>query len=213
MKILAFTDTHGSLLALKRIEQKVKTQNPDLLVCAGDVSIFEHGIVGIMRRLNKLNKKIIIIHGNHEDASTFIKCSKLFKNIVFIHKKYFTKNNTLFLGYGGGGFSIVDREFEKTANTRFRKIIKNNKNKKIILVTHAPPYKTRLDKLIQGHCGNKSIRHFVERNKIDLLICGHLHENFSKEDKIKKTKVINPGPFGKILILSNKNIKTLAHSR
>ena len=29
MKLLAFTDTHGSLSALKRIEQKVKTQKSD----------------------------------------------------------------------------------------------------------------------------------------------------------------------------------------
>ena len=199
MKILAFTDIHGSLLALRRIEQKVKAQKPDLLICAGDISIFEHGIVGIMRRLNKLNKKIIIVHGNHEDASTFRRCSNLFKNIIFIHKNYFTKNSTLFLGYGGGGFSVVDREFDKISKTKFKKIINGNKDKKIILVTHAPPYRTKLDKLIQGHCGNKSIRNFVEKNKIDLLICGHLHENFGKEDRIKKTKVINPGPFGKII--------------
>src|SRR3989344_4931480 len=124
MKILAFTDIHGSLLALKRIEQKVKSQNPDMLVCAGDVSIFEHGIAGILRRLNKLNKKIVIIHGNHEDDSTFRKLSKLFKNIIFIHKNHFIKNNTLFLGYGGGGFSMVDKEFEKIA-IKFKKIIKS----------------------------------------------------------------------------------------
>ena len=198
MKLLAFTDTHGSLLALKRIEQKTKTQKPDLLVCAGDISIFEHGIMGIARRLNKLNKKIIIIHGNHEDDFTFRKLSKLFKNIIFIHKSFLVQDNILFLGYGGGGFSIVDKEFEKIS-IKFKKIIKQNKDKKIILVTHAPPYKTKVDKLVEGHCGNKSIRHFVEKHKIDLLICGHLHENFGKEDKIKKTKIINPGPFGKIV--------------
>lgn len=201
MKILAFTDIHGSLLALRRIEQKVKSQNPDLLVCAGDISIFEHGVVGIMRRLNKLNKKIIMIHGNHEDHSTFRKLSKFFKNIIFIHKNYHIENDILFLGYGGGGFSIVDKEFEKIAKTKFKKIIRNNNDKKIILITHAPPYKTKLDKLVEGHCGNKSIRHFAEKNKIDLLICGHLHENFGKYDKIGKTNAINPGPFGKIINL------------
>ena len=200
MKILAFTDIHGSLFALRKIEQKVKAQKPDLLVCAGDISIFEHGVAGILRRLNKLNKKIVIIHGNHEDESTFIKLSKLFKKIIFIHKKYFIEDNFLFLGYGGGGFSVVDKKFEKIA-IKFKKIIKDNKGKKIILVTHAPPYKTRLDKLVEGHCGNKSIKKFVGKNKVDLLICGHLHENFGKEDKIKKTKIINPGPFGKIIFI------------
>ena len=198
MKILAFTDIHGSLSALRRIGQKVKSQNPDLLVCAGDITIFERGIIAILRRLNKLNKKIIIIHGNHEDSSTFIKFSKLFKNIIFIHKKSFIEDNVLFLGFGGGGFALVDKKFEKVS-IKFKKTIKNNQDKKTILITHAPPYKTRLDKLIQGHCGNKSIRHFIERNKIDLLICGHLHENFGKEDKIGKAKVINPGPYGKIV--------------
>src|SRR3989338_7477710 len=198
MKILAFTDIHGSLSALRRIGQKTKSQNPDLLVCAGDVTIFERGIIGILRRLNKFNKKIVMIHGNHEDDKTLFRLSKLFKNIIFIHKNYFVQDNVMFLGYGGGGFALVDKEFEKIAITKFKQVIKNNQDKKIILVTHAPPYKTRLDKLMQGHCGNKSIRNFVERNKIDLLICGHLHENFGKEGKIGRTKVINPGPFGKI---------------
>ena len=199
MKILAFTDIHGSLHAIRRIEQKIRTQKPDLLVCAGDISIFENGVMGILRKLNKLNKPLIIIHGNHEDASTFVKLSKSFKNINFIHKKHFIKDNVLFLGYGGGGFSIVDRDFERISHT-FKKIIKDNNDKEIILVTHAPPYKTKLDRLVEGHCGNKSIRNFVE-NKIDLLICGHLHENFGKEDKIGKTKIINPGPFGKIIVV------------
>ena len=141
----------------------------------------------------------MIVHGNHEDEKTFMKFSKLFKNIIFIHKNYFIEDNVLFLGYGGGGFSETDKAFEKIANTKFKKLIRNNKREKIILVTHAPPYRTKLDKLGDGHCGNKSIRHFAEKNKISFLICGHLHENFGKEDKIGKTKVINPGPFGKMI--------------
>ena len=201
MKLLAFTDIHGSLTALRRIGQKVKLQNPDLLVCAGDISIFEHGIAGIFRRLNKLGKKIIIVHGNHEDDSTYSKYSRIFKNIIFIHKKHFIENNVLFLGYGGGGFSQRDKEFEKLAATAFKKLIQNNKDNKIILVTHAPPYKTKLDKLGRDYAGNKSFRDFIEKYKIDLHICGHLHENFGKEDTIKKSRVINPGPFGKMVML------------
>ena len=199
MKLLAFTDIHGSQIALKRIGQEIKTHNPELLVCAGDISIFEQGIFNVLRKLNNLNKKTIIIHGNHEDESTFLKCSKLFKNIIFIHKGHFIFDNVLFLGYGGGGFSIIDRAFERASEGKFKKIIKANKDKKIVLLTHAPPYKTKLDKLVQGHCGSKSIRKFVEKNKVDLLVCGHIHENFGKEDKIKRTKVVNPGPFGSII--------------
>ena len=199
MKLLAFTDIHGSNTALKRIEQKIKSQKPDLLVCAGDISIFEHGIGIILRKLNKLNRKIIIVHGNHEDDSTFRKYSRIFKNIIFIHKACHIENNLLFVGFGGGGFSVREKEFENIANKKFKKIIKENPSKKIILLTHAPPYGTRLDKLGKNHVGNRSFRKFIEKNKIDLHVCGHLHENFGKEDKIGITKVINPGLFGKII--------------
>jgi len=199
MKLFAFTDIHGSQAALKRIGQKIKAQKPDLLVCAGDISIFEHGIGIILRKLNGLGKKIIMVHGNHEDDSTFRKYSKIFRNIIFIHKNYHIENNLLFLGFGGGGFSSTDREFEKISKIKFKKIIKENQDKKIILVTHAPPYGTRLDRLGKSHVGNKSFRHFIEKYKIDLAVSGHLHENFGKEDKIKNTEVVNPGPFGKIV--------------
>ena len=142
-----------------------------------------------------------MVHGNHEDDLTYFRYSKIFKNIVFIHKKHFIENNLLFIGYGGGGFSQKDMEFEHLAKTKFKDIINQNKNKKIIFVTHAPPYGTKADKLGRNYAGNKSFRRFIENYKIDLHICGHLHENFGKEDRIGRTKVINPGPFGKILIL------------
>ena len=62
MRILAFTDMHLSATALKKIKSKIKKQNPDLLVCAGDVTIFEEGLGLMLNKLNKLNKKILIIH-------------------------------------------------------------------------------------------------------------------------------------------------------
>ena len=200
MKILAFTDIHGSLIALKRLENKIKLQKPDILLCAGDISIFEYGLVGILRKLNRLGIKIIIVHGNHEDEQNFRKYSKFFRNIVYIHNSSIIIENFLFLGYGGDGFSVIDRKFEKISKV-FRKIINNNYDKKIILLTHAPAYHTKLDKLVERHCGNKSIRNFIEKNKVNLMVCGHLHENFGKEDRINRTKIINPGPFGAIIII------------
>ena len=200
MKVLAFTDMHLSSYAFKKIKSKAVRQNPDLLVCAGDVSIFEHSLDLILNKLSKLNKKILILHGNHETSSVLKKLCSRHKNIIFIHKRHYAQNNHLFLGYGGGGFSLTEPEFYKTGK-KFEKIIKNNKSKKIIFITHAPPYKTKLDLVAGSHCGNKTFRNFILKNKIDLCICGHLHENFGKEDKIKKTKVINPGPFGKIVTI------------
>ncbi len=198
MKILAFVDVHGSFKALEKI--KAKAKDADIIVCAGDISIFENNLNRLLMELNKLNKITLIIPGNHEDDSDLSHLTKFFDNITDIHKKSFVKENYLFLGYGGSGFSMVDREFIKTSK-RFEKEIGKNKDKKVILVTHAPPYKTKIDKIMGEYCGNKSIKNFILKVKPDLVVSGHLHENAGKEDKIKKIKLINPGSFGKVITL------------
>ena len=66
MKLLAFTDLHLSSIALKKIKLKIKKNKPDLLVSAGDISIFEEGLDFILNKLNKLKIKILLINGNHE---------------------------------------------------------------------------------------------------------------------------------------------------
>lgn len=198
MKLLAFTDLHLSSVAFKKIKEKVKKQKPDLLICAGDISIFEQGLDFILNKLNRLRKKILIINGNHETDKVMKKLCGNYDNLIFIHKKYHEQNNHIFFGYGGSGFALIEQEFYKTGE-KFQKIIKKNRDKKIIFITHAPPYKTKLDLIVGSHCGNKTFRNFIVRNKVDLHICGHLHENFGKKDHIKKTHILNPGPYGKII--------------
>ena len=198
MKLLAFTDLHLSSVAFKKIKSKVKRQKPDLLISAGDLTIFEHGLDFILNKLNSFNVKTLLIHGNHETASVMKKLCSKYGNLIFIHKKYYKQNNLIIFGYGGSGFALTEPGFYKSGE-RFRKIINKNKGKKIIFITHAPPYGTKLDLMVGSHCGNKTFRNFILKNKVDLYICGHLHENFGKKDKIKKTEVINPGPYGKII--------------
>jgi len=192
MKILAFTDLHGSKKLLKGVISKSK--KADLIICAGDFSIFGNEKEKIIKELDKIRKPILFIHGNHEDEhKTRIACSKT-KNISFIHGKKHIFGNYVFLGWGGGGFSIRDMEFERVSKKwRF------DKGNIIILVAHAPPYNTRLDKIYGQPAGNKSIRKFIEKIKPKLVICGHLHENDGKVDKINKTLIVNPSSEGRIM--------------
>ncbi|MBI2208308.1 metallophosphoesterase [Candidatus Woesearchaeota archaeon] len=198
MKILAFTDIHLSSIALNKIKSKIKMENPDLLVCAGDLTIFEQGLDIVLSKLSKLKKKILLIHGNHETEALTRRICKEYNNLVFIHKNFYKYDECLFLGYGGGGFSLREPRFYLTGR-KFRKIIKKNYDKKIVFITHAPPYGTKVDLIVGEHCGNKTYRDFIAKNKVDLYICGHLHENFNKKDNLKKTLIVNPGPYGKII--------------
>jgi len=194
MKILAFTDMHGNKNALRKIIKRSKKEDIDLIVCAGDFTIFSGGVDEILSRLNKIGKPVLLIHGNHEDDSDLRRICGKMKNCHFIHNKVFRIKEYVFIGWGGGGFSYIDRGLEKKIS-KFKKI---GKNKKVIVVTHAPPYKTKIDKIYKEYAGNKTIRKLIESVKPILAISGHLHECVG-EDKIGKTKVINPGYRGKVI--------------
>jgi Icc-related predicted phosphoesterase len=198
MKILAFVDMHGSLKALKKLHEKVMKQKPDLIICAGDFTVFEQNMDYIIHRFSKWKVPVLIVHGNHEDVDVLEHATANLKNVMFMHGKTYNYDHTIFLGHGGGGFSLRDKDFEK-ATKEFEK--KMAGFEKVVLFTHAPPYKTKLDKIMDSYCGCKSIRNFIKKHnkKIVVAISGHLHENSGKEDKIGKTRLVNPSPYGKII--------------
>lgn len=199
MKILAFVDLHANEKALQKIRLKAKRDQVDLCIFAGDISFMGEEIMSILSDINDLGIPTALIHGNHEEEEETNLACKAFKNLTYIHKDVYDFGNMRVFGYGGGGFAMRDEEFESVANSVFLKRI--SKSKKNILVLHGPPYGTKLDQLGEDFVGNQSYRIFIENTNFDLVICGHIHENARKEDKINQTRVINPGPSGKVLEL------------
>lgn len=196
MKALIFVDMHGSLDALEKIKEKGK--NVDMIICAGDISIFEADLDYLVMELSKIGKDIIMVHGNHEDEKNLRKVCDRYDNIHFLHKEKKKVGDVLFIGYGGGGFSFDDPELEE-ASSKMEKWIKKHDRGKVVVVVHGPPYGTTVDKLKRGHVGNISLREFIVKNKLDVVVCGHLHGNAGKKDKIEGTDIINPGPEGQII--------------
>jgi hypothetical protein len=196
MKLFAFVDLHGNLSALRHIVERAGKSDIDFVVNAGDLTVFGDKLNFIANELAKTKKLIIMIPYNHETDEEILKICQRHPNFVYLQRRWLRKGNYLFMGYGGGGFGFTDKRFDKVSE-KFKKLIK--KDDRVILVSHAPPYGTKTDKIGREHCGNKSIRHFVEHQKPDLVICGHLHECAGKEDRIGKTRIVNPGPKGMIL--------------
>lgn len=196
MKILAFVDIHGNKSALKRLVELSKDSN--VLVCAGDISNWGKDLDELISILEKANKPLLIVPGNHETAEQIRLLSKKFKFVIPIHKGSYQLNEYVFFGYGEGGFSQEEPSLARII-PKFKETIK--KDQIVILVTHAPPYGTKLDFLMPNHSGCKTITEFIKDIHPKLVICGHLHENFGKKDIINKTLMINPGPSGKIINL------------
>ena len=196
MKILAFVDLHGSVNVLKKIGSTAKKERVDYIVCAGDLTIFGNSLNELLTLLDKIGIPVIIIHGNHEDERIMRKACSKTKNIKFLHKDMLETDGYVFMCYGGGGFSAKDAEFEKWSREAMNKV---SEDRKVILITHAPPYGTKLDLILDQPAGSKSIRKFIKLVQPKLAISGHLHENFGVKDRIDKTKIVNPGPWGMVL--------------
>ncbi|MEK6868316.1 MAG: metallophosphoesterase, partial [Nanoarchaeota archaeon] len=119
MKVLIFADTHGSMAALKKLEQKAKQAG--IIVCLGDFTIFGQHQEKILKKLESLGKLCLLIHGNHESAADVAAdCQKLkLKNVLFVHKKVLRVGHLIFMCYGGDGFSLRDKAFENMYAARF----------------------------------------------------------------------------------------------
>ncbi len=194
MKIYANADLHGDFKQLEKIKKKVK--NCDVLIFAGDMTIFGQDIDRIFSKINKLGKPTLVLHGNHEELSEVKKMAKKYEHIINLHGKDFVINNTLFIGHGGGGFSFVTKSFEK-CREKFEKLAKSFN--KVVFITHQPPYDTNCDRIHGEKTGSKTYRAFIRKVQPDLVITGHIHDNEGKRDKIRKSLIVNPSWQGRFL--------------
>jgi Icc-related predicted phosphoesterase len=216
MKFLCFVDVHGDTGYFNdskdgdrdfEIESrgyfnilKEKAKNADVVLCAGDFTYFGMEQEIILDTMNKLGKKVVLIHGNHELEEEVRFDIKKCKNLFYIHNRYIEVEECLVLGFNTSGFLKADLEFEKYIKGVDRIIAKaRNENKKVVLIAHGPPYMTKLDERTPGeHTGNKSLTDAIKKYKFDLVICGHIHETEHRIDKVYDSVVSNPGPDGEI---------------
>ncbi len=201
MKFLAFTDLHEDKDALKALVARAKQDDVEFMVCTGDISTFGRGLKNFLKEFNKVGKKLYLVPGNHEEGMKFDEIIADYKNCVNLHQKDTIIGKYVFLGHGGGGFAQTDSEFRKLARRWYGKY----NGDKIVLLTHMPPFNTKLDDLGDEkkphHVGNIDYRKFIERIKPKLAISGHLHETFDMSDKIKRTRIVNPGVDGMVIEL------------
>ena len=205
MRILFFTDTHGNMHQLDEVVKK--SNDADIIVCPGDLTIFENDLDLILKILNSIGKPVLVLHGNHESHSLMAALCLRYKNIQFIHKALHVFEDVVFFGYGGGGFAINDSMFDRTMDVLLKEYDKlckkNNTSYKIILVTHAPPHGTIVDDMgydgASWHVGCKNFTDFIMREKPVIAVSGHIHETFELQEQKGRTLILNPGPRGRII--------------
>ena len=197
MKLLAFSDLHADFAVLKKLIARAQQPDIALLACAGDFTVFGSFMAEILGKLDVLGKPVLLIPGNHEEPEKVRQTAKNTKNVIYLHEQLLRRDGITFLGWGTDGFSRHSGAFRSAARSWRRHLTEEDGI--IILVTHAPPYKTKLDALDGSSVGNADIRREIERIRPRLAISGHIHENAGTQDRIGSTIIINPGWNGMVV--------------
>lgn len=194
MKICALTDIHGRTNITSEL-LRILTQ-VDLIVIAGDITHFggKEDAERVLNRFIGHNRNILAVHGNCDQQSVneFLVAQK-----INLHGESRVINDTSFYGLGGSNKSPFGT-YQESSDAQIAAILhpfQKQDTRFHILVSHPPPAKTTVDKVLVGmHVGSKAVRAFIERFQPDLVVCGHIHEARGM-DTIGKTIIINPGPF------------------
>ncbi len=201
MRILAASDIHGDLNAVENLAKKAKKEKIDLIILAGDLSIFGNGLEGLLKPFKDADKKVAIIPGNHDSEADIFMLKKRYPDTLYdLHDYSFKIGDIGFFGCGLaniGPNELSEDEIRERIQSSYN-YIKSAKRK--VMVVHVPPYNTKLDKIGKNmKIGSTAVREMVEKIKPETCICGHVHETFGLEDKLGNTRVINVGPKGKII--------------
>ena len=196
-KILAASDIHGNKKTIERLAKQAEDENVDLIILAGDLTLWDMETKGLISPFAKLKKPILIMPGNHDSPELIEFLVEKYPNTKSIHGYSMQINDLGIFGVGGADFghtALDDEEFFDKLNKAHEEI-KNMKKK--LMVTHMHPYKSKAE--FSGIKGSKGIRKAIKEFSPDLALSGHIHEAEGLEETIYKTRLISLGRKGRII--------------
>jgi Icc-related predicted phosphoesterase len=199
LKILAASDIHADLALAERLAVQAEQEQVDLVILAGDLTLFDQSSEGIIGPFAKRGQKVLLMHGNHETQATTQFLADLY-DATNLHGYSLDMKGVGIFGAGGAELGP-----HPTSSTEIYEELKKAHDKikhleKKLMVVHEHPSMTNME--FQGRFpGSSAIRNAAETFQPDILICGHVHEAGGIEEKIGKTKVINVAKTPRIIEL------------
>ena len=200
LKVLAFSDIHGDQKAIEQMVMKAEKENVDLVIIAGDFSprhALDTAPPNLVGPFLKLGKRVLVLHGNNETETTLQFLSDRY-GVKSLHGYAVEYKGVGIFGAGSasvGPFPTTEKEIFEKLEKGFKYV---NKSGKKLMVTHAHPAGSMMEKFTTVFPGSKSVRKAIDQFQPDLVICGHVHEAEGVEEIIGATKVINVAKSGKV---------------
>lgn len=197
MKLFIIADIHGERRYIDAAADMISAA--DLVVICGDLGkggdrkSAEEMLTGIERYTGN----IVGVHGNWDMSDV---CSLLEGRGYSLHGRGRIIGGIGFFGVGGSSQTPMNTASEYTEDeigqflaAGFRQI---GGASAAVLVSHAPPHRVRDRTFLGIRGGSRAIRTFIEQNRVDLCLAGHIHEAYGVE-RFNDCLVANSGSFKK----------------
>ena len=156
MKILCVSDYHREKKFAKSVEKLAEKEKADVIINAGDYISMDFA----RKILDKTKFRTFTIHGNWDtDIKTSNNKVTILRNQAVEYRGYY------FLGVDWGFYSYI------------MELSKGIDPKKLILITHDPPYDILDLSYFGGNAGHLDLRAIVNELKPALHVFGHIHES------------------------------------
>jgi Icc-related predicted phosphoesterase len=210
VRILAFTDPHGKLEAYQSLKHLAESEQPDLILCGGDVSFFGDDYDLFLRGLGGLGQTVYFVPGNHETPSTTKSLELQFSYLRNVTFRVVEVGGVRLAGLpASDAFWPGARPDEGLRAKAVAMGESGDRKKPFVLLTHYPPAGTQVSGtsvMTPDSGGSRLVRQIVEALSPALVVCGHYHQDFGKEAHVGRTWIVNPGPGGRMLELANPSL-------
>jgi uncharacterized protein len=197
-RALIFSDIHNDDRAL----QKLMAIEADYYFCAGDLVSWQRGLDKMAEIMLPRADRVYVLPGNHESDKDIIGfCARHgFHNF---HGHSMAVDGVHIAGLGYSSPTPFDTPGEYTEEEIAARLQKFADLTPLVLICHAPPLNTRLDRVHEGlHAGSRSVREFIEKRQPRDFFCGHIHESEGVMEQLGATRAQNVGKRGYVLELA-----------
>jgi len=197
-RALIFSDIHNDTKAL----EKLMDIDADYYFAAGDLVSWARGLDKMGEIMERRADRMYVLPGNHESEQDVVKFCERYGFTNF-HGETLELGGTKIAGLGYSNPTPFDTPGEYSEEELAARLEKFADLKPLVLICHAPPVDTALDRIKEGlHAGSRAVRDFIEKHQPEYFFCGHIHEAEGTVIQMGATRAQNVGKRGYVLELS-----------
>lgn len=194
MKLLLFSDLHCDAVAAQNLVERARSA--DLVVGAGDFANLRRGLPTTIDVLRAIERPVVVVPGNGESFAELEAACRSWPSARVLHGTGTVIDGVEIFGLGGGvpvtPFGDWSWDFSEAQAAELLAACPE----RAVLVSHSPPQGAADVSSAGRSFGSTAVREAIEAKRPRLVVCGHIHESWGRQERIGESLVVNAGPRG-----------------